>query len=106
MCMSAPSTPAQLRRSLQTTATRTAIVVAAHRLMLERGYVATSIGSIADEAGVAVQTIYNSVGNKADVLSAVLDLAAAGADAPALCLLYTSDAADDLLCVDLGGRRI
>ena len=27
-------------------------------------------------------------------------------DAPVSCLLYTSDAADDLLCVDLGGRRI
>src|SRR5665809_173594 len=26
--------------------------------------------------------------------------------APWTCLLYTSDAADDLLCVDLGGRRI
>src|SRR5450756_3110102 len=26
--------------------------------------------------------------------------------AAARCLLYTSDAADDLLCVDLGGRRI
>src|SRR5450756_1008796 len=25
---------------------------------------------------------------------------------PMCCLLYTSDAADDLLCVDLGGRRI
>ena len=25
---------------------------------------------------------------------------------PETCLLYTSDAADDLLCVDLGGRRI
>src|SRR5450756_3163579 len=25
---------------------------------------------------------------------------------PMGCLLYTSDAADDLLCVDLGGRRI
>ena len=25
---------------------------------------------------------------------------------PVCCLLYTSDAADDLLCVDLGGRRI
>ena len=25
---------------------------------------------------------------------------------PYVCLLYTSDAADDLLCVDLGGRRI
>ena len=24
---------------------------------------------------------------------------------PKACLLYTSDAADDLLCVDLGGRR-
>src|SRR5450756_2102724 len=28
------------------------------------------------------------------------------ADAIVICLLYTSDAADDLLCVDLGGRRI
>ena len=27
-------------------------------------------------------------------------------DGPPTCLLYTSDAADDLLCVDLGGRRI
>ena len=48
------------------------------------------------------------------------DRGAKGADAAALlrqrlhfvtsdtkcCLLYTSDAADDLLCVDLGGRRI
>src|SRR5450756_579079 len=31
---------------------------------------------------------------------------AAGALGVAGCLLYTSDAADDLLCVDLGGRRI
>ena len=23
-----------------------------------------------------------------------------------ICLLYTSDAADDLLCVDIGGRRL
>src|SRR5450756_874496 len=28
------------------------------------------------------------------------------ADRAGTCLLYTSDAADDLLCVDLGGRRI
>ena len=27
-------------------------------------------------------------------------------DISRVCLLYTSDAADDLLCVDLGGRRI
>ena len=30
----------------------------------------------------------------------------AGLDYIVICLLYTSDAADDLLCVDLGGRRI
>ncbi|TFB49546.1 TetR/AcrR family transcriptional regulator [Cryobacterium tagatosivorans] len=82
--MSAPSTPAQIRRTLQAVATRTAIVEAAHRLMLERGYVATSIGAIAAEAGVAVQTIYNSVGSKADLLSAVLELAGAGPESPAL----------------------
>src|SRR5665213_3839091 len=29
-----------------------------------------------------------------------------GCAGPYPCLLYTSDAADDLLCVDLGGRRI
>ena len=27
-------------------------------------------------------------------------------DIPYNCLLYTSDAADDMQCVDLGGRRI
>ena len=39
------------------------------------------------------------------VVSAMLD---SGGSAGRLrrCLLYTSDAADDLLCVDLGGRRI
>src|SRR5450756_3255363 len=37
----------------------------------------------------------------ADVAEAVEDI-----DRTMICLLYTSDAADDLLCVDLGGRRI
>ena len=38
-----------------------------------------------------------------------LGAGAVGSAAPTrarTCLLYTSDAADDLLCVDLGGRRI
>ena len=30
----------------------------------------------------------------------------AGRSSCTSCLLYTSDAADDLLCVDLGGRRL
>src|SRR5450756_2974825 len=36
----------------------------------------------------------------------VLGASAYGAQQILACLLYTSDAADDLLCVDLGGRRI
>lgn len=77
---------AQARRNAQTAATRMEIVLAARRLMLERGYISTSIGAIATEAGVAVQTIYNSIGSKAEVLTAVLELTEAGPgpDAPAL----------------------
>ena len=36
----------------------------------------------------------------------ILGLAAAAGLPAQICLLYTSDAADDLLCVGLGGRRI
>ena len=36
----------------------------------------------------------------------ILFLLALRTPLPLPCLLYTSDAADDLLCVDLGGRRI
>lgn len=70
------------RRQVQAEATRSVIVEAARRLFLERGYVGTTIESIADGAGVAVQTIYNSIGSKRDVLSKVLDYTAAGPRAP------------------------
>src|SRR5680860_474662 len=39
-------------------------------------------------------------------VSEVLDILFEGTSVYYICLLYTSDAADDLLCVDLGGRRI
>lgn len=62
--------------------TTAAIVSAATRLFVERGYVATTVEAIAAEAGVAVQTIYNAVGQKRDVLAAVVDAALAGDAAP------------------------
>lgn len=62
--------------------TRVAIVEAADRLFARNGYARTTIGDIADEAGVVVQTIYNAVGPKSTLLSAVLDRAAAGPLAP------------------------
>lgn len=76
-----PDSPAT-RRTRQGAATREVIVEAAQRLMLERGYIPTSIAAIAKDAGVAVQTIYNSIGGKSDVLAAVLDRTGAAPDAP------------------------
>lgn len=70
------------RKQLAAEETQRVIVEAASRLFLEQGYNATSIGRIADEAGVAVQTIYNAVGSKRDLLSRVLDSAAAGERSP------------------------
>jgi AcrR family transcriptional regulator len=70
------------RRQVAAEDTQRVIVTTAAELFLERGYHATSIAQIAAGAGVAVQTIYNSVGSKRDVLSRVLDFAAAGARAP------------------------
>ncbi len=76
-----PQPVAPLRDTLAA-ATRTQIVDAATILFSELGYVGTSIGAIATRAGVAVQTIYNAIGNKAAVLSAVLDAAVSGSNAP------------------------
>lgn len=70
------------RQQIAAEQTQRAIVEAAAGLFAEHGYHATSIGRIASEAGVAVQTIYNSIGSKRDVLSRVLDFAAAGDRAP------------------------
>jgi AcrR family transcriptional regulator len=74
--------PVKTRKQFAAEETQRVIVEAASRLFLEHGYHATSIGRIASEAGVAVQTIYNAVGSKRDVLSRVLDFAAAGERSP------------------------
>jgi AcrR family transcriptional regulator len=75
--------PVKRRQQIAAEETQRVIVAAAAELFLDRGYIATSIAQIAAAAGVAVQTIYNSVGSKRDLLSRVLDEAAAGDRAPA-----------------------
>jgi AcrR family transcriptional regulator len=74
--------PVKTRRQFAAEETQRVIVEAASALFLDHGYHATSIGRIAAEAGVAVQTIYNAVGSKRDLLSRVLDFAAAGERSP------------------------
>lgn len=69
-------------RQSQAALARTQIATAARDLFLGQGYVTTSMTAIARQAGVAVQTVYNVVGNKVAVLSAVLDLVAAGPYSP------------------------
>jgi AcrR family transcriptional regulator len=62
--------------------TRARILDAAGELFVAHGYGATSLQDIADEAGVAVQTIYYAFGNKQTVLKHVVDRTIAGDDEP------------------------
>lgn len=70
------------RREEQARQTRAAIVDAARELFVAHGYGATTLQHIADEAGVAVQTVYAAFGNKVAVLQRTLDVAIAGDDRP------------------------
>jgi AcrR family transcriptional regulator len=54
-------------------ATRSSVLAAAERLFLRQGYAATSIREIADEAGVAVQTVYWIFGTKAALVAGIRD---------------------------------
>lgn len=79
--MISPAAPS--RREIASALTREHIVATAREMFLANGYVGTTIEAIAAQAGVAIQTIYNSVGNKPALLSAVLDAAVSGPNAPA-----------------------
>ncbi|MFL4475832.1 TetR/AcrR family transcriptional regulator [Paeniglutamicibacter sp. MACA_103] len=71
------------RRVLQSAETRSLIISTARTLFVEHGFVPTTIERLARECGVAIQTIYNSVGNKTEILSRIIDEAASGEHAPA-----------------------
>lgn len=60
-------------RATRARATRDRISAAARRLFSTRGYAATSIETIAEQAGVAVQTVYKIFGSKRMVLESLLD---------------------------------
>jgi AcrR family transcriptional regulator len=69
-------------RAARARETRRRIIDAALRLFVEQGYLPTTMSAIAREAGVAVQTLYLAFGSKASILSAALDFAIVGDDAP------------------------
>jgi AcrR family transcriptional regulator len=82
------------RREVAAAATRREILEAARRLFAEHGYASTSVQQIAAESGVAVQTIYSSVGSKAALVLALNDLIDEEADVAELTarLLKETDA--------------
>jgi AcrR family transcriptional regulator len=62
------------RREVAAADTRREILRAARRLFAERGFAGASVQQIAEESGVAVQTIYSSVGSKTALLLALNNL--------------------------------
>lgn len=70
------------RRREAATRTRVAILQAALRLFTERGYAATTMADIADAAGVALDTIYASVGRKPTLFRVLIETAISGTDQP------------------------
>ena len=65
-------------REAKAKATRVAVIAAAATLFVERGYLATSIQTVADLAGVSRATVFNSVGGKPALLRAAYDVATVG----------------------------
>ena len=58
--------------------TRAAILDAARVLFTERGYAATAMTAIADRAGVALDTVYASVGRKPELARLLIETAISG----------------------------
>jgi AcrR family transcriptional regulator len=71
------------RRREQAAETRAKILDAARRLFEAQGYAATSMQAIADEAGVALKTLYVAFDNKAGILRALWNLLLRGDEHPA-----------------------
>ena len=61
---------------------RAAVIEAAGRLFVERGYGATSIDDIAAAAGVSRAAVFSSMGTKAMLLKTAFDVALVGDDEP------------------------
>src|SRR3954454_19480659 len=72
----------RLRRAEQARATRRRIIAAAASQFIAHGYGATLLDQVAEQAGVAVQTVYFHFGNKRTLLKEALDVAAVGDDEP------------------------
>jgi AcrR family transcriptional regulator len=73
---------ATLTRRERSRVTHWKIVEAAHRLFTSRGYASTTMGQVAEAAGVAVQTVYFVFHTKAALLARACEFALMGRETP------------------------
>ncbi len=92
------------RRRARARQTRRAILDAAITLFTAHGYGATTLQAIADEAGVAVQTIYATLKTKSAILAETLDVAIAGDDEPLT--VDERDWMNGVWTAETGGERL
>lgn len=87
------------RRRAQARETQNQILQAARRLFVAHGYAGATIEAIAQEAGVAPETVFASFGNKRTILTRLIDISVGGDDLPLSLMqrpgpqavLYTTD---------------
>ncbi|PZS16566.1 MAG: TetR/AcrR family transcriptional regulator [Pseudonocardiales bacterium] len=74
------STASAVAPQARTRRTRAAVIDAARRLFLERGYAATTIQAISELSDTPQPTVYRLFSSKLGILTAVLDISIAGDD--------------------------
>lgn len=89
------------RRRAQAERTRVTVLEVAQRLFLAHGYAPTTIGSIAQEAGVSVETVYKAFGNKPGLVRVIHERALAGEGA-----VPTSQRSDEMRAREKDPRRV
>jgi len=97
------------RRREQAARTRDAILGAARRQFLERGYAATTVARIAAEADASVETVYKAFGGKAGLVRALWELGLAGrrhVPAPERSDTLSSTATDPVVVLKGWGRFV
>lgn len=81
--MSVKRSYSSARRDAQARETRRSVLETALRLFVAHGYAATTIQAIADESGVAVQTVYAAFGTKRELMRQLIEGTIAGDESAA-----------------------
>ncbi len=105
--MAEPVNPRLSLRAERAAVTRRRIAEAARTMFARDGYGATTLQAIADEAGVAVQTVYAVFGSKPGILRELIESVVFQPEADALAHTATSAAETDAgAALDLFARSI